>query len=148
MFIVGAVAAIPLLLPACWLEAIHVYSAVDRFRSWLWLFVLISAVGLLFDAGKALFLWQKIKYRLHHLARDEQNVLAVFVLNLTSAQVFGAYQPAASSLADAGILYVTTETGRITLDTGHIYYTIKPWILRYLSKKRQLLGDALITAGT
>src|SRR5260370_19243369 len=54
MFVAGMVCALALFAPERRLEAIHIYSAVDRFRPWLWLVLAISAAGLLYEVGKVI----------------------------------------------------------------------------------------------
>ena len=139
--IFGAVAALALFLPACWLETVHVYSAIDHYRAFLWLVFSLCIVGLVFDGGTAIFVRCKIKKRLHNLARDEQQVLADFVLNDVSSTRFAAHQAGAtSSLVAAGILHVYSTTDPMNVDAGFIYYTIELWILRYLRKHMNCLG--------
>ena len=137
MSVFGAVAAFPLFLPACWLEALHLSSAVDRYRPFLWLVFLVCVVGLIFDGVKTIVIREKHKYRLRHLARDEQELLSHFVLNQVSTQTVLAFQAgAASSLARDEIVFL----GPISAEEGVFYYTIKPWILRYLQKHTKYLG--------
>jgi hypothetical protein len=139
--IFGAVAALALFLPACWLATVHVYSGIDHYRAFLWLVFSLCVVGLVFDAGNAIFVRCKLKKRLHYLARDEQEVLADFVLNDVSSSRFAPTQAGAtSSLAAAGILHVYSAKEPMNVDARFVYYTIEPWILRYLHKHMDCLG--------
>jgi hypothetical protein len=139
--IFGAVAALALFLPACWLETVHVYSAIDHYRAFLWLVFSLCVVGLVFDGGNAIFIRCKIKKRLHNLVRDEQEVLADFVHNDVSSTRFAAYQAGVTSgLVEAGILHVPTTTDPTNVSAGFVYFVIEPWILRYLRKHMNCLG--------
>ncbi len=103
MFVAGAVTALAVLAPARWLEAIHIYPAVDRFRPLLWLMFAISAAGLLYEVGKVILraaerilTWFTIRRRLHSLTADEQKMLAYYVREQISTWAWG--------VSDLGVL--------------------------------------------
>ncbi len=145
MFVAGAVTALAVLAPPRWLEAIHIYPAVDRFRPLFWLVFAISATGLLYEVGKAIlgaaeriFTWLKIRRRLHNLAADEQKILALYVREQISTWAWGVSDLGIPALVDAGVLYLATTIGSVHADGGVRYYTIKPWILKYVTKNKKL----------
>jgi hypothetical protein len=149
MFVAGAVAALAVFAPERRLEAIHIYPAVERFRPLLWLVLAISAAGLLFEIGKLLlsglstiFIWLRIRRRLHNLAADERAVLVIYVGEQKSTWAWGISHYGPTSLAEAGILHLAPTIGTLHADTGLYYYTIKPWVLRYLTKNKELIGGA------
>jgi hypothetical protein len=152
MFVAGAVAALALFAPDKWLEAIHIYPAIDRFRPFLWLLLAISATGLLYEVGKVLldvwgqvFTWLKVRRRLHSLTADERKVLALYVRDQVSTWAWGVSDLGIPSLVDSGILYMATTIGDVHADMGVRYYTIRPWILKYVTRKKKLLQPSATT---
>jgi hypothetical protein len=142
MWIFATVSALALFLPTGWLNHIHVDSAIDRYRPGIWLVFSICVIGLLTyplyaidDKRKEVFLNRKIKRRLQMLAEDEKDVLALFLKNKVSSCGFIAYQPGASSLVDAGIIYPSSTIGA---RGPRLYYTIHSWIYHYLMKHPNL----------
>ena len=145
MFVAGAVSALAVFAPERRLEAIHIFPAVDRFRPLLWLVLAISAVGLLYevgnvilDAGKRIFIWFTVRRRLRNLTVDERKILALYVRDQVSTWTWGVSDLGIPSLVDAGILYLATTIGDVHSDMGVRYYTIRPWILKYVTKNRNL----------
>lgn len=138
----GAAAAFPLFLPACWLQALHLSDAIDRYRPLFWLIFLVCVIGLLFDGGKSIVNRERFKYRLRHLSRDEQEFLSHFVHEQVSTRAVLPYEArGASALVADGILFLAPTIGQPALEDGVIWYTIKPWwILRYLQKHSLFLG--------
>jgi Super-infection exclusion protein B len=135
MFVFGAVAGTALFLPACWLETLHLSAAIEHYRPFLWLVFSVCLMGLVFDGSKAIGARQKTKSRLRHLARDEQEFLSHFVHNhVSTMQVLVFEAGPATSLTTDGILFLSPTIGDVALDKAVLYFMIKPWILRYLSK--------------
>jgi hypothetical protein len=76
--------------------------------------------------------------RLRHLAGDEQEVLSAFVKQNKATIPWTIAMPEPKSLAAEGIIFKSVHTDDIK--KGFIYYTLKPWIFRYLVKNRRLVG--------
>ena len=142
MFIFGAASGLPLFLPTCWLEAIHVAEGIERYRLWFWLIFLISVMGLIYEAGIRIRQHCRIKYRLRHLAADEQEFLSHYVHeNSSSRIVLGSQASPGASLTTDGILFLTPTIGKAALEQTMVYYTIRPWVLRYVRKHPKHLGN-------
>ncbi len=75
-------------------------------------------------------------WRLHRLAGDEREVLSYFTLNdKTTIHLFvGDDKP--KSLSNEGILKKELHGGN---GEGYIWYTLQPWIFRYLKARPLLL---------
>jgi hypothetical protein len=103
----------------------------------LWFLMAVCLAGLvvhgLFDLGS----WLKLKHRLNHAASDENEILNRFA-EKNSSTIFATFgEPAASALADEGILRVSKETGRVHQDGGITYYSVSPRVFRYLRNRKQ-----------
>lgn len=117
----------------------NIAYTIDHYVS-LWFLLTICVGGLLthglFYLGSRL----KFRHRLNHLASDESEILDRFVKENASTIRATFAEPAASSLADDGILRVSKETGRVHQDVGITYYSIPSHALRYLCKRKKALS--------
>jgi len=76
---------------------------------------------------------------LHSLTADERKILALYVRDQISTWAWGVSDLGIPSLVDARILYLATTIGDVHADSGIRYYTIKPWILKYVTKHKKLV---------
>jgi hypothetical protein len=75
--------------------------------------------------------------RLHSLAGDEKQVLAGFIGQDRSTIAWTVAMTEPKSLAAEGIVFKAIHTEKI--HEGYIYYTLKPWIFRYLKENKHLI---------
>jgi hypothetical protein len=71
-------------------------------------------------------------WRLHHLAADERDVLRVYLENNVTTHPWVVADAKPKSLAMEGILIPAPHTQNVS--KGFMFYTIRPWILRYMRK--------------
>jgi hypothetical protein len=109
--------------------------SLDHYAA-LWFVLALCVAGLITHCIVAAYSRLKFRHRLKHLASDERVILNRFVEKdaTTIHATFG--EPAASNLAEDGILRVSTETGRVHQDVGVTYYSIPFHALVYLRKHK------------
>jgi len=104
--------------------------------TFLWFLLIVCFAGLivhgLFDVGS----WFRLRHRLNHAASDENQILNRFVEHDASTIMATFGEPAASNLADEGILWVSEETGRAHQDSGVTFYSVSPRVFRFLKKRK------------
>jgi hypothetical protein len=140
MSITGTVAALALFLPKCWLEAIHLYPTIDRFRPLLWLAFSVCVVGIAYDSGNILVIREKTKKRLRNLAKDEKSIMSRFVQRDGITHDFPESNvPMTNMLVRDKILF----SGSPPMTGRNLYhFSTEPWILEYLKENRHLVGLA------
>jgi hypothetical protein len=118
--------------------ALLVFSHLDAYRYVilsLWTGFLASGAILVVLLGDFCRLrW----WRLRYLAGDEKKVLAAFIKQDLSTIPWTISMPEPKSLAAEGMVFKSPHTEDI--DKGYIYYTLKPWIFRYLKDNKTLIG--------
>jgi hypothetical protein len=79
-------------------------------------------------------------FRLHQLAGDEKKTLLAFVQNNRRTVHWLAGDDGPMSLFAEGILLPAKRAAALSSnDEGYAWYTIRPWVFNYLSKRRDLI---------
>jgi hypothetical protein len=78
-------------------------------------------------------------FRLHQLAGDEKEVLLAFVKNNKKTIHWRSGYDLPMSLFAEGILLAAKRMPASPNDAGYDWYTIRPWVFNYLSKRRDLI---------
>src|SRR6202140_4076803 len=80
-------------------------------------------------------------WHLHHLADDERRTLSAFATWGVTTRSTIAHTATSSALTSSGILKecAVSNPNNVRVRRGESFFTIKPWILRYLRKRPALL---------
>ena len=78
------------------------------------------------------------KKRLHNLTEEEQKILRRYILKKTRTQYLNVDDGVASGLVSAGVIYRSSNVGRLTV----FPFNIQPWAWKYLNEHPKLLSSS------
>jgi hypothetical protein len=100
----------------------------------------VSGILILYSICYAGLVWIFMWRRIHRLAGDEETTLREFVAQNAMTVSFLPGTAGPGSLIQAGIIGIEANIGELAREKGAFWYTIKPWIFRYLKKHKNLIG--------
>ena len=140
MSAIAILSAIALFLPPHLQSVMGVAEWTEKHRLEEWMSFLFAAIWVAISGVQSAFYRAKMWRTLQHLPKDKKLVLRFYVEQNLSTHSWLAATPAASALEDDGIL-LPLRSHDVTRKDGYFYYKVRPWVLRYLTKRPKLVAD-------
>ena len=144
MAALAVLSGIGLFLPHHWEIAMGVAEWTGKYRVYEWIVLLFAVIWVSISGIEFLYFLENTRRKLHSLPRDQKEVLRFYAEQNLSAHPWFVSQLGPRALESEGILTLlpkppVSDQNAPKLD-GILNYKIQPWILRYLTKRPQLVA--------